>query len=582
MSKPALAETNRIPDAAVRQQLDRVLTSPTFQQVDRLKRFLTFITLEALSGRSDKLKEYVIGVQVFGKEDTFDPRTDPIVRVQARRLRARLVSYYRDAGQHDDIVIELPKGGYAPVFRRRLGSLFPASRTVGAALVSRNTVSVRAFADHSPQGDLDYFCRGLRQEIIDNLTRLAGLRVLAWDEDAGSKNSGAAMIIAGSVRAAGGSVRISVQLIDGASGCYLWSESLSGTIADALTVQESVARAVSTRLQAEVAGEAAGGRRIAENLAAHNLYLQGRYHLNQRTEEALRKAVDFFEKAIVEDAQYALAYSGLCDAYGLLGHYGVLGPADVWTKTTSAAASAVMLDGNSVEGHTSLAHVKSTQDWDWAGSEREFQRAISLNARYPTAHHWYAMSCLAPLGRLDEALDEMLLAQSLDPVSSIIVRDVAVILFYRREFDAALDQCDHTIELNPHFSLAYLTLGLIQEQRKDFDESAAAFERAVALSPQTPRMHAALARTYALSGKRKQALAIVRKLEELAAARYMSPFEFAVIQFALGDTDLAFASLTKACDDRAFELLTINVDPRFDALKSDRRFVSVAQRMGLE
>src|SRR5947209_16150302 len=114
MSKPALVESNRVPDPAVRQQLDRILSSPTFQQVDRLKRFLTFITAEALSGRSDQLKEYVIGVQVFGKEDSFDPRTDPIVRVQARRLRARLVRYYREQGQHDAGVIELPEGGYAP------------------------------------------------------------------------------------------------------------------------------------------------------------------------------------------------------------------------------------------------------------------------------------------------------------------------------------------------------------------------------------------------------------------------------------------------------------------------------------
>jgi TolB-like protein len=581
MTRPAPALSNRLPDKAVRLQLDRVLGSPTFQQVDRLKRFLTFITLEAINGRSDQLKEYVIGVQVFGKEESFDPRTDPIVRVQARRLRARLVSYYRDEGQNDDIVIELPKGGYAPVFKRRLSSGIAPPRSLGAALVSRNTVSVLPFADHTAAGDLDYFCRGLRQEIIDSLAKVEGLRVLAWDE-AAPKSSDAAMVVTGSVRAAGAAMRVSVQLVDGASGCYLWSESLNGVVSDPITMQENVARAVVTRLQAEVTNGAGGSRRVTENLAAHNLYLQGRYHLNQRTEEALRKAVDFFEKAIVEDAQYALAYSGLSDAYGLLGHYGVLGPADVWTKTTSAAASAVMLDGSSVEAHTSLAHVKSTQDWDWAGAEREFQRAISLNARYPTAHHWYAMSCLTPLGRLDEALDEMLLAQSLDPVSSIIVRDVAVIHFYRRDFDAALDQCDHTIELNPHFSLAYLTLGLIQEQRKDFDESAAAFLRAIALSPQTPRMHAALARTYALSGKRKAALAILRKLEGLAKSRYVSPFEFAIIQFALGHTDLGFNWLTKACQDRAFELLTIKVDPRFDALKSDRRFASVARQMGLE
>jgi serine/threonine-protein kinase len=304
--------------------------------------------------------------------------------------------------------------------------------------------------------------------------------------------------------------------------------------------------------------------------------------LNQRTEEGLRKAVDFFEKAIIEDREYALAYSGLSDAHGLLGHYGVLGPADVWTKTASSAASAVMLDGNSAEAHTSLAHVKSTQDWDWAGAEREFQRAVGLNPRYPTAHHWYAMSCLAPMGRLDEALDEMLVAQSLDPVSSIVVRDVAVILFYKRDFDAALDQCDHTIELNPHFSLAYLTLGFIQELRKDFDESAAAFQRAIHLSPQTPRLHAALARTYALSGKQKQALSILHKLEDLTKTRYVSPFEFVAIHFALGHVDLGFDWLTKACQDRSFELISIRVDPRFDSLKDDRRFASVTRQMGLE
>ena len=158
--------------------------------------------------------------------------------------------------------------------------------------------------------------------------------------------------------------------------------------------------------------------------------------------------------------------------------------------------------------------MKSTQDWDWQGAEREFQLAISLDPHYATAHHWYAMSCLAPIGRLDEALDEMLLAQSLDPVSSIVARDLALVHLYRRDFEAALEQCDHTIELKPHFSPAYWTLGLIQEQRKDFDESAAAFQRAIHLSPQTAA-HARRrsARTFALRGKRKQALGILRRLE---------------------------------------------------------------------
>jgi tetratricopeptide (TPR) repeat protein len=284
----------------------------------------------------------------------------------------------------------------------------------------------------------------------------------------------------------------------------------------------------------------------------------------------------------VEDMQYAPAHSGLADAYGLCNHYGVMGPSDVWTKAASSAATAVMLDDHSGEAHTSLAHVKSTQDWDWLGSEREFRRAISLNPRNATAHHWYATSCLAPMGRLDEALDEMLVAQSLDPVSAIVARDVAAMHFYRRDFQTALERCDHTIELNPHFGAAYWMLGLVQEQLKDFDESEAAFQRAVHLSPNMPRVHGALGRTFALSGRRKQALEVLGKLETFAKQRYVSPMEFAWIHFALQQTDQGFRWLTKAAEDRAFELIHLKVDARFDPLRDDRRFVAIMKRLGLE
>jgi serine/threonine-protein kinase len=569
-------------DQPCRDQLTRVLNSATFQQGDRLKRFLTFIVGEALAGRRNELKEYVIGVQVFGKEDSFDPRTDPIVRVQARRLRAKLVRYYREEGRADEVIIELPKGGYAPVFKRRDTPVL-VRRTIATALVSRNTVAVGLFADLSADRNLEYFCRGVREEIVHRLTRFPALRILTSDDPrGGGDKAAAALVIGGSVRAAAERLRTAAHLVDGATGCYLWSETVDASLADALGAQERLAEAVAARLEQELGeGRHGGARRRSENLAAHNLYLQGRYHVNQRTEEGLRKAVDFFEKALVEDAQYALAHAGLADAYGLLAHYGVLGPADVWTKAASSAATAVMLDDDSAEAHTSLAHVKSTQDWDWAGAEREFQRAISLDPRYATAHHWYAMSCLAPLGRLDEGLDEMILAQSMDPVSSIVARDLAVMHFYRRDFEMALEQCDHTIELNPHFAPAYWLLGVIQEQRKDFDESAAAFQRAVHLSPQTPRMHGALGRTFALSGRRKQALEVLRKLEGYAKERYVSPLESAWIHFALGNADLGFRWLTKACEDRIFDLVSIKVDPRYDPLREDRRFIAIQRQLGV-
>jgi TolB-like protein/tetratricopeptide (TPR) repeat protein len=574
----------------IRRQLERVLASRVFQQVDRLKRFLSFIVVETLAGRRGELKEYVVGVQVFGKEESFDPRTDPVVRVQARRLRARLTQYYQEEGQADEVVIDLPKGGYTPIFTRR-DSVTHQRRSIGAALLSRNTVAVLPLADHSATQDLDYFCRGVREEVIHRLTSLGGLRVLAWDPAAAAagdpresvNKANVATVISGSVRTLGDKVRVTTQIVDGATGCYLWSESTDSHLADAFGTQERVAQTLVRQIEQELIGGGSAGptRRTTPNLAAQNLLLQGRYHLGQRTVESLYKAIEFFERALVEDAQYAPAHSGLSDAYSLLAHYGGIAPAEVWTKAASSAATAVMLDNNSAEAHTSLAHAKATQDWDWHGAEREFLAAIALDPRYATARHWYTTSCLTPLGRLDEALEQVLMASALDPVSVIIAKDVATTYYYRKELDLALEQCDHTIELNPHFSPAYWTLGLIQEQRGELDESVAAFQRAANLSPRSPRMQAALARAYALAGKRQAATKILHDLETLSSDRHVSPFEFALIHFALGQAAVGFRWLSKACKDRCFELISIKVDPLFDALRDDPRLTAIAAQVGV-
>jgi tetratricopeptide (TPR) repeat protein len=175
----------------------------------------------------------------------------------------------------------------------------------------------------------------------------------------------------------------------------------------------------------------------------------------------------------------------------------------------------------------------------------------------------------------------MLLAQALDPVSSIVARDIAVLHYYLRDYEMAMEQCDHTIEQNPHFAAAYWTLGLVQEQRGDFDESIAAFQRAIELSPPSPRILGALARTFARAGRSEEALRILRELDELSTRRYISPFEQALTYFALDRVDEGFERLTKAFQDRCFELITIKVDPRFDSVKKDPRFTSLFQQLGL-
>jgi serine/threonine-protein kinase len=451
---------------------------------------------------------------------------------------------------------------------------------------------VLPFADHSAAADLGYFCDGLTQEVIHALAVAEEVRLVAWSEGTAggaqttiktaAERSNAALIVTGSVRKAGEEVRITMGLIEAASGSYLWSGVVDRTLENIFALQDEVGQLIAAQVKRELAGGAQSRHgHPAENLAAYNLYLQGRYHVSQRTEEGLRRAVEFFERAIVENAQYAQAYSGLADAYGLLGHYGVLAPAEVWTKVASNAAWAVLQDENSAEAHTSLAHVKSTQDWDWLGAEHEFQRAIALDPRYPTAHHWYAMSCLTALARLDQACEEMVLAQALDPISSIIGRDLARIYYYKQDYDAALEQCDHSIELNPHFSPAYWILGLVQEQRGDFDESAAAFQRAIQLAPASPLMKAALGRTFALSGKQADARRILAELHELAERRYVSPFELAAMYFALDETDDGFRWLAKAFQDRCFELICLRVDPRWESLRGNPRFHKLFEQLGL-
>ena len=571
----------------VREQLERILAGSTFQQVDRLRRFLSFVVLEAIAGHRDELKEYVVGIQVFGKETSFDPRTDPVVRVQARRLRARLVQYYAEEGAADEIVIDLPKGGYCPVFSHRQGET-ARRHTLSTAIVNRNTACVLEFADHSPGGDLGYFCKGLREEVIHHMSSLANLRVLAWEETAPdglqerSSPDDAAVIITGSVRTSGDRVRVTARFLDGITRCYLWSTSIDGLVSDMFGTQERVAQTIADKLGSELVALSSPRRRRpgAVNLAAHNLYLQGRYHLSQRTEEGLRKAVEFFEKSLTEDPEYGIAHSGLADAYALLAHYGVLGPAEVWTKVAATAASAVMLDGDSAEAQTSLAHAKATQDWDWQGAEHAFRRAISLDPSYATAHHWYATSVLVPTGRIDEALSQLRIAQSLDPVSAIIARDVAMMYYYKHDFDSALEQCDNAIELNPHFAPAYLTLGFVQEQRHDLDESEAALERAVRLAPRSPRSIGALARFCAITDKRRRALMLLHTLEALAKDRYVTPFEFGALYFGLGQIDESRTWLAKAVDDRSFELLAIRADPRWESLREHPALAPLVAKAG--
>jgi TolB-like protein/Tfp pilus assembly protein PilF len=578
----------RTAETSAQPALDKVLASTTFSQVERLKRFLEFIANETLAGRGGQLKEYLVGTEVFGKPPTFDPRNDPIVRVQARRLRAKLAAYYASEGREDAVWLDLPKGSYVPVFHRQ-GKTLGAKPVIGLP-ANENSIAVLPFTDQSQAGDQAYLCHGLSEEIISSLIRVESLRVVPWTRPRESgmvgvleaaEELGVGTIVNGSIRKFGDRLRINVHLVDAARNHYLWTHTFDRDCSDILALQEEIAATLVDSLQGHLGDARVAASRSTGNLAAYSLYLKGRYHCNQRSEKALLKAAECFAQAIAEDPKYALAHAGLADANALLANYGYVSPLEAWPKAVSAAKTSVLIDPGVAETHTALAHVLATHDWDRHDAESEFRRAIEVNPRYAPAHHWFGITTLASSARLDEGIAEIETAMALDPTSPVLSRDLAVLYYYKRDMRTALDQGLQTAEQDPHFYGAYWIVGLVHEYNGDFGQAIACLERANQLTPNNPRMMGALGRTLALAGKPDEAAAILKGLDALALERYVSPLDPALVHFALGELQEGFERLNQMQRYRCFDLIHLKVDPRFDALRADPRFTHFLEKAGL-
>jgi tetratricopeptide (TPR) repeat protein len=316
-----------------------------------------------------------------------------------------------------------------------------------------------------------------------------------------------------------------------------------------------------------------------EDSEAYQLYLQGRYYWNKRTLEGVQQSIDFFQQAIQKDSKYALAYAGQADAYALLGDLNVLPAREVTPKVKAAASQALELDDTLGEAHTSLAFAKF-REWDWAGAEREFKRAIELNTSYPTAHAWYGEYLMA-LGRFDQALVEMNRANELNPLSPAINLDLGARFYYARQYPQAIEQCQKTLAMDGGFLAAHVFLGRAYLQRAAYAEGIAEFRKALQLSDGDTNELAALGLALASSHQEAEARKIVDQLKERSQQTYVQPMWVAVIYLALGDKDQAFDWMQRAYDDRSAWLVYLKVDPLFDSVRQDVRFTDLLRRVGL-
>jgi serine/threonine-protein kinase len=568
---------------SIEDHLQRILASKEFASSARMSRFLRFAVERALSGQSEQLKEYVLGVEVFDRKDSYDPRVDPIVRVEARRLRSKLKSYYAGAGP-TELIIEFPKGSYAPVFRERTeAEVFSETARAGA-------IAVLPFSNLSSEPDTEYFSDGLTEELIHGLTKLDGLMVVAWSSAARLKGQpydvreigrqlNVSSVLVGSVRGSSDRLRVTVQLVDTSNGRYLWSESYDRQIEDLFAIQEEISRAIVRTLRLKLIAPSI--QHDVYNLEAYNLYLKGRFQWNKRTAEGLKRSVQLFEQAIAVDQGFALGYAGLSDAYSLLADYGLVKPADIMPAAESAARKALEIDPTLGEAHASLGLIRSLYALEWTEAEQHYRRAMDLNPGYVTTHFWYAIDYMGMLGRWQVAFEEMEVALELDPLSPLIREGKGFLLMLTKRYDEAIEEYRQTLDLDCFFYKAFTSMGRAYTQKGMYEEAITMLHKGRSLCGDIPNVLGALGQTYAMANRPADARRLLEELAELATRRHVSSTCFALIHLGLGEKEQALDWLENGIKGRETPLAALKVHPAYDGLRDEPRFQALLRKLGM-
>jgi TolB-like protein/DNA-binding winged helix-turn-helix (wHTH) protein/Flp pilus assembly protein TadD len=463
---------------------------------------------------------------------------------------------------------------------------------------SRPSPNIRSLAvlpleSLSADASQDYFADGMTDELIADLGQISALRVISRTSVMPYKRARKSLpqiarelnvdaVVEGTVLRSGDRVRITAQLIEANADKHLWAGSYEGDVRDTLALQNQVARSIAEQIRISLSPQEQAVLKSAKVVdpEAYEAYLKGRYFWNKRTGDSLKTAVDYFNQAIAKDPNYAQAYTGLADAYALLGdwQYAVMTPKEAFPKAKAAAIKALELDSALSEAHNSLAFCFDAFDWDFESAGKEFRRAIELNPGYATAHHWYAWH-LSLMGQYDEAIAEMRKAKNLDPLSLIINSDMAEILVIAHFYDESIIQSRKTIGMDPNFALAHNQLAQAYLQKHMYDEAVVELRKAVELSGSSPTCIANLARAYAASGNTSEAVKLLNDLKRSSNRGYSDASEIAMIYAALGDKDQAMNWLEKGFEERLNPGVLSR--PGFDPLREDPRFQNLLRLIGL-
>jgi TolB-like protein/Flp pilus assembly protein TadD len=621
----------RIAAADIRAELVKILRSTDFERRPQLQRFLEFLVEEELSGRGDRLKEYVIGTEVFGRPAGYDPRLDSLVRVEAKRLREALEFFYSGDGKADSIRIEIQKGSYTPSFQaieipkigpagsvRTLRRLWPWFAVIvgGAMLIASlaaiflwphktkeaaiHTVAVLPFENLSSEPGNEFVCFGLVDEITTELAKNEQLRVIARTSasqfsrkdsvQAIGKQLNADSIVEGSVSRSGNTFRINVQLINVSDSVHVWAQSYERQGADPLQIQNEVAHAAARGLIVRLGvagGENVLSPRYSASLEANQLYWRGMYLRPWRGKEHWRedlvKSAEFLEAAVRKDNQFAPAYAALSDVYMNLAFESNGGTitTDYSMRARNAASRAIGLDDNSSEAYCSLAVIQAFYDWDWVAAEKNFRRSLQLNPSNAKAHSWYAQALL-PQRRIDEAIEQAQRSMELDPLSFQVSNFLGVSYYLAGDYKHAIQCARQTIQLDPRFSAGYALNGMVLEQEHNYEQAIAEYQKGLQIAPVHSFIQGRLGHAYAKAGRLPEATKILNEMLSRRDADNLSDFHIAFTYAGLGDADAVFAELNRAYARRDPDLPYLNADPILNEYRADPRFIEILRKLRLQ
>jgi TolB-like protein/Flp pilus assembly protein TadD len=476
------------------------------------------------------------------------------------------------------------------------------------------SLAILPLANLSVDPDMEYFGDGITENIINGLSQVPRLRVIARTSAFRYKGREISIqevarelnvetVVTGRIIMHGDTLNVQIEFTHVVDESQFWGKQYDLKITGILEAQQEISQEVlaQLRLKLELPSEEHKQliRRPTNDVEAYQLYLKGCYYQNKLTEEGLRKGVEYFQAAIAKAPNFALAYTGLADCYALGGlpldpdsalAYAELvdcyalvtsAPREAMSKAKAAALMALEIDDKLAEAHASLGFIRYRLDWDWLAAEREYRRAIELSPNCPKVHYWLSM-CLRTMGRLDEALAEAKLAHEIDPFMHIVKVELGRIFYFARYYDQAIEYYRDVLELEPNFLPAHFRLGQAYTQKGMYEEAIAEFQRAIPLIGDDPEAIAALAHVYALSGRTDEARAVLTQLRALSLQRYVSSYDLAIIYVGLDDKDKALEWLQNAYADRSVWLIGIKVEPMLDSLRPDPRFAELMRRIGFE